>query len=82
MPTIIAIAVAVAVFVWWARRSAPAGPGGAGCAAARRRCAFEPVDPASERALREYRCRHCGETAYGRADTPPADRPCKAIAQK
>ena len=69
MAMVLAIAVAVAVFVLWIRRQGPIG------GAPRRRkpaCDWAQVDPEETRTLREFRCATCGETGYGRAGHPPA----------
>lgn len=69
MPLWIAIAIAVVLFVVWARRQG-AGAGG-GARPAKADCVWERLDPDSDRTLQEYRCKTCGETGFGRAERPP-----------
>ena len=76
MPTLIAIVIAIVVFIWWARRL-----GGSGVPVAQRKkksCDWQRVNPEETRALKEYRCAACNEVAYGRGENLPATRSCRA----
>ena len=70
MPVWIAIAIAVLIFLVWARRQ-----GGGTTKPAKPTCKWQRTDPDSTRTLQEYRCASCGETGFGRVDRPPLD--CK-----
>ena len=75
MPTLIAIIIAIAIFIWWARRL---GAPGAAPQRKKKSCDWQRVNPEETRAMKEYRCAACNEVAYGRGENLPAVRSCRA----
>ncbi|MEO0676736.1 MAG: hypothetical protein AAFR53_09060 [Pseudomonadota bacterium] len=79
MAILVGIAI-LAVVIFYMNRQSSARGGAAipGIRKSSKHCAFERVNPDETRMLKEYRCAFCSDIAYGRGDSPPSERTCRA----
>jgi len=76
MAVILGIIILAIVIFWMNRTSGLGGP--VIRQAKTKSCDWRRVDPGETRAMKEYRCLACNETAYGRGEALPATRTCRA----